>query len=180
MYVRTFTLSRQPLEKIIALKKFHRREDRCCYHFDDYHFSFNEGKKISISRREYICVCIHIYIHIPFLFRSLYIIFWLKKSLMPLKISHLRKNLSILDTEKKRSRENPEIVIRFHVFLPPSIRQFSPLLFFRFPNSRNSYGVSTYTYIYIKKELKKNICLFRFRYRSKYPIFHSETDERIK
>lgn len=99
---------------------------------------------------------------------------------MPLKISHLRKNLSILDTEKKRSRENPEIVIRFHVFLPPSIRQFSPLLFFRFPNSRNSYGVSTYTYIYIKKELKKNICLFRFRYRSKYPIFHSETDERIK
>lgn len=74
MYVRTFTLSRQPLEEIIALKKFHRREDRCCY-LDDYHFSFNEGKEISISRREYICVCIHIYIHIPFLFRSLYIIF---------------------------------------------------------------------------------------------------------
>lgn len=75
---------------------------------------------------------------------------------MPLKISHLRKNLSILDTEKKRSRENPEIVIRFHVFLPPSIRQFSPLLFFRFPNSRNSYGVSTYTYIY-KERIKKKI-----------------------
>lgn len=97
---------------------------------------------------------------------------------MPLKISHLRKNLSILDTEKKRSRENPEIVIRFHVFLPPSIRQFSPLLFFRFPNSRNSYGVSTYTYIYKERIKKKNF--FRFRYRSKYPIFHSETDERIK
>lgn len=60
MYVRTFTLSRQPLEKIIALKKFHRREDRCCY-LDDYHFSFNEGKEISISRREYIYVCVYIF-----------------------------------------------------------------------------------------------------------------------
>lgn len=75
---------------------------------------------------------------------------------MPLKISHLRKNLSILDTEKKRSRENPEIVIRFHVFFFP--RQFanSLSLFFRFPNSRNSYGVSTYTYIY-KERIKKKI-----------------------
>lgn len=99
---------------------------------------------------------------------------------MPLKISHLRKNLSILDTEKKRSRENPEIVIRFHVFFFP--RQFanSLSLFFRFPNSRNSYGVSTHTYIYKERMKKKKICLFRFRYRSKYPIFHSETDERIK
>lgn len=60
MYVRTFTLSRQPLEKIIALKKFHRREDRC-YYLDDYHFSFNEGKEISISRREYIYVCVYIF-----------------------------------------------------------------------------------------------------------------------
>lgn len=60
MYVRTFTLSRQPLEEIIALKKFHRREDRC-YYLDDYHFSFNEGKEISISRREYIYVCVYIF-----------------------------------------------------------------------------------------------------------------------
>lgn len=69
MYVRTFTLSRQPLEKIIALKKFHRREDRCCYHFDDYHFSFNEGKEISISRREYIYVCVYIFTY-TYLFYS--------------------------------------------------------------------------------------------------------------
>lgn len=139
----------------------------------------NEGKEIP-SRAENIgvCACVYIYIyvhtHTHFLSRSLYN-FWLKKSLMPLKISHLRKT-SRFSIQKRRGLERA-LKLQFDstFFQFANSLPLSHPLFFSF-SSPNSYVVSTRTYI--KREWKKFVSTSSFHYRFKL-IFHSETDERI-
>lgn len=135
MYVRLHCISRQffkkllhwknsIVEKWVFLDRFHQRRKRDIESYRKYTYIY-----IIYIHYTYI-----LYIYIYLFDFVLSIIFLIKK------VTNTSKNLAspylkLLDTEKKRSRENPEIVIRFDVFFTvnsPILSLSYPLLRFRF------------------------------------------------